>query len=616
MAKENRVNTLFLDDWAYVPLYEKAVHGGLTLHDFFGGYLEHRPAIARVIAIVTTLVSKGDVRWQCIVTFCAITLTWINCGLLLHRALGGWRRVWLAWGMMGWVMFCPVQWQEFLWPSCHMDTLPLLFLTSSLLVLGRERMNFWLRLGLCGSFAWLATYSFAAGLTLWVLVPLAAACGYGFPEVAHRKRFLLTWSVPMTIVLFCYFHGLKNEMESPFAYGQGNADTMTHSLVAVLKSPEKGLKFAVTLVGSNLARGILGSRGNVAFWLGVLATIVFAFGLAVVWARWKHLPARRATLPFAVIALYGLSVAGMVASGRAWASKDVGGALNNRYACFASAFVAGVVGLLCVEASSLVGSQPLPGTQTLTPGVAQLVPVIAGREAKRKRWLADHAAASVKNFAMPLGGVLCGLLFANWCYGANMMKAWHSARLRGAADIHFSRMLGPSRDRGQNAQHIRLAYERAVTMDKLGFLEHPLATTLDLDQFDIKSGGLDKKLGLITGTEREADSIIIRGYALQSMSGRPADGILITYSDEPDQNRKIVEVVLPDSIPALFSEGTTKDWQYVVLDEYRPKLYGQWTATIRRDALPKGKKLHIEAWVLNIENMTVKEIVEGFTINN
>src|SRR4051812_21982679 len=169
LARDYRTNTLFLDDWAYVPLYEKAVLGGLTLHDFFAGYLEHRPAIARVIAIVTTLLSKGDVRWQCIVTFCAITLTWINCGLLLRRALGAWRNWWLPWGIMGWVLYCPVQWQEFLWPSCHMDTLPLLFLTTSLLVLGRERMNWWMRLALCVVFAWTATYSFAAGLTLWVL---------------------------------------------------------------------------------------------------------------------------------------------------------------------------------------------------------------------------------------------------------------------------------------------------------------------------------------------------------------------------------------------------------------------------------------------------------------
>ena len=191
LAHHFRTNALHLDDWAYVPLYEKAVNGGLTLHDFFAGYLEHRPAVARAIAIVTTLLSKGDVRWQCSVAFAAITLTWLNCGLLLRRALGGWRRLWLPWALMGWVMFCPVQWQEFLWPSCHMDTLPLLFLTSSLLVLGRERMSLWLRLALCAVFAWTATYSFAAGLTLWVLVPLAVGCGYGFPEVASRKRFVL-----------------------------------------------------------------------------------------------------------------------------------------------------------------------------------------------------------------------------------------------------------------------------------------------------------------------------------------------------------------------------------------------------------------------------------------
>lgn len=73
---------------------------------------------------------------------------------------------------------------------------------------------------------------------------------------------------------------------------------------------------------------------------------------------------------------------------------------------------------------------------------------------------------------------------------------------------------------------------------------------------------------------------------------------------------------MPDNIPAFLSIGTMKDWQYVVLDEYRPKVYGQWTATIRRDAMPRNTKLRIQAWVLNIENLTVREIHEGFTISN
>jgi len=607
LAERYDFNTLHLDDWAYVPLYEKAVNGGLTLHDFFAGYLEHRPAVARAIAIVTTLLSKGDVRWQCTVAFAAITLAWLNCGLLLRRALGDWRTIWLPWGLMGWVMFCPVQWQEFLWPSCHMDTLPLLFLTSSMLVLGRERMSLWFRLALCTVFACMATYSFAAGLTLWVLVPLAVVCGYGFPEVASRKRFLLAWAVPMVIVLFLYFHDLKNEEPGVFAYGQGNEDTMTHSFAAVLRAPEKGIKFALTLAGANFARGVFGNRGMVALAMGIAGAGVFALGLAALLRNWKQLSARRAALPLAMIAFYGLCVAGMVAAGRAWASKDVGGALNNRYACFASAFVAGLVGLLGVQAAFGSG-RPGQGGKPLTEPAGGSGESEATGNVASIRW--------VRMAAMPLGGVLFGLLVANWCYGSNMMASWHFARLQGAVDIHFSQVLGLARDRGHDALNIHLAKERAAIMDRLGFLERPLARTLDLNQFKIRGAGLEERLGRMMGTDRDRDTITISGYAMQSSTGRTADGILITCDDGSARGRQIVEVVAPDNLPAFYLTSTTKDLQYVVLDQDRPKRHGAWRAAVRRDAMPKGAKLRIEAWVLDYRGMTVKEIGNGFTINN
>ncbi len=616
LAKRYRVNVLHLDDWAYVPLYEKALNGGLTLHDFFAGYLEHRPAIARVIAIVTTLLSKGDVRWQSVVAFGAITLTWLNCGLLLRRALGEWRRFWLPWALMGWVMFCPVQWQEFLWPSCHMDPLPLLFLTLSMLLLGAERLPAWLRLSLCVVFAWTATYSFAAGLTLWVLVPLMVVCGYGFPEVAARKRFLLTWLVPMAVVLFCYFHDLKNEEERAFAYGQGNVETLSHSFSAVLQSPEKGIKFALTLLGANQARGIFGEeRATVALAMGLLGTSVFALGLVALWRRWKQFPARRAALPMAMIAFYGLCVAGMVASGRAWASKDVGGSLNNRYACFASAFVAGLVGLLGVQASSR-WSPPLPidSPGTKREGESDATEA-AGDKTRRTRATNGPDLRWIRTAALPLGGALCGLLTANWCYGASMMASWHHARLRGAVDIHFSQLLGLAQDRGHNMLNIRLIQYRAVLMDKLGFLAPPLARNLNLDQFKIREG-LEERLGRVTRTMIEPETITIDGYAMFSSAGRTVDAILITCDDGSGRGRQIVEVVMPDNLEAFYLFSTMKDQQYILLDEDRPRRNGGWSSEIPRKAFPKGPKLRVEVWALSFDAMSVKEIGEGFTIAN
>ena len=408
LGRKFRFNTLLLDDWAYVPLYEKAIQGTLTLHDFFGGYLEHRPAVARVIAIITTLMTKGDMRAQSIVAFLAISLSWVNCGILLRRAIPSWRRWCIPFGILGWIMFCPVQWQEFLWPSCHMDPLPFLFLTTGLIVLGKDKWPMALRLLLCVACAWLATYSFAAGLTLWVLLPTAAACGYGLPEPAQRMRFVGVWCLPMAIVLFAYFHGLKNEMEGAFAYGQGHEDTMTHSVWTVIHDPGKGIKFLATLLGGNISRGVFGRRAEVALWLGGTGLSLFGICLLLWMKVWRWSAARLAALPFVIISGYGVAVAGMVAAGRAWASKDVGGAMNNRYACFATVFLTGMVALIAVlrhyDMTAEAGKNEVGDRGT---AFSLLHPPI------------------LKRGGPVLAGVLGGLLIANWCYGARMMEAWH-----------------------------------------------------------------------------------------------------------------------------------------------------------------------------------------------
>ena len=600
LAGSNRFNTLLLDDWAYVPLYQKAVEGGLTMHDFFGGYLEHRIAVARVIAIATTLLTKGDMRAQPIVALCAVTLAWVFCGLLLRRALGPWRRWWFAWGLMGWILFCPVQWQEFLWPSCHMDTLPLLFLTGSLLVLGTERWGLRTRFALCLLLTWLATYSFAAGLTLHLLVPVAVACGLGFAQPADRRRFCIAWLIPSLVILTAYFHGLKNEVEGPFAYGQGHVETMPHSVEAVLRHPEKGVKFVLTLLGANFARGVFGERGDVALWLGLVTVLLFEAALLAMLLTWSRRRLRGAALPFAIIALYGASVAGMVAAGRAWASKDVGGALNNRYACFAAAFVSGIVGLVSVLGTGEICEDEPDG--------------------ERRKSLADKPVTlaltgGLRRAAPLLCGLTGGLLVANWCYGAGMMHAWRNARSRGAADIHFSAIFGLSQDRGGPPQHIHLAKERAAMMDHLGFLHPPLARTTALSQFR-RGPGLSTRHGQIDSTNRRPDgTVIISGFALLTLHGQPPDAILFTYDTSETAGPEIAQVVLPDNPPAFWQTGTSKDLQYIVSNDDRLHLFGRYSGVLDRDTLPRGK-VKVQVWALDMAGLIVHEIADGFYLQN
>jgi hypothetical protein len=480
-----------------------------------------------------------------------------------------------------------------------MDTLPLLFLSASLLVLGSERLGMWSRFALSVLFTWLATYSFAAGLTLHVLVPAAVACGLGFPRVSDRRRFCLAWLVPSLVILFAYFHGLKNEVESPFAYGQGHVETMPHSLEAVVHHPEKGLKFLTTLLGANLARGIFGDRGDVALVLGIIAVLVFEMSLAVLILSWSRRRLRSAALPFAIIALYGASVAGMVAAGRAWASKDVGGALNNRYACFAAAFLSGIAGLISVLSSGDV--------------------IEEGPDERRRDGVRRAATLALtgglKRAAPLLCGLTGGLLVANWNYGAQMMNAWRHARTRGAADIHFSAIFGLSQDRGGPPQHIHLAVERAAVMDRLGFLDPPLAKTTALSQF-LTGKDLTSRQAQIDSTNRRPDgTIIISGFALLTLHGQPPDAILFTFDTSETGGPQIAQVVIPDNPPAFWQTSTSKDLQYVLADDGRPQLFGRFSGVLDRKVLPLGR-VKIQVWALDMAGEIVHEVASGFYIQN
>lgn len=600
MGRKCRVNTPLLDDWAYVPLYEKAIKGGLTMHDFFGGYLEHRPAVARVIAIVTTLATGGDLRSQPVVAFVAISLSWIFCGIFLRRAIPQWRSWWLPFGLTGWIMFCPVQWQEFLWASCHMDTLPLLFLTTAMLALRKESWSLRVRLVLCFACAWLATYSFAAGLTLWVFIPAAALCGLGIPVTRDRIRFVVMWAVPMAIVLFAYFHDLKNEVESPFAYGQGHEDTMTHSVWTVIQHPEKGVKFLVTLLGANFSRGVFGVRPVTAFWLGTAALSVLVVALLVWTKHWRKLEDRVAALPFAFVSCYGVAVAGMVASGRAWASRDVGGALNNRYACFATAFAAGLAGFVAVLRHQNASRQNRDGSDADAAAPAAL------------RIICPGALASC---VPTLAGIVAGLLIANWCYGLQMMMCWKYARTRGAVDIHFSPFFGLSQDRGGPAQHIHLAVPRAETMDKLGLLHPPLAKSLSLSEFH-RLPRLPDRLARIDGTNRRSTGpLTIYGVAMLDPIGRPADAVLVTMETDQQKEPTIIQVTLPDGLPPFWHRDTTKDLQYVVANDSLPQRFGDWEAVIDRNRLPAGR-VRLRAWALDFPGMNIREIDQGVNLAN
>lgn len=581
-VREFRFNTYFLDDWVYVPLYEKAVKGGLTLHDLFAGYLEHRIPVPKILSIIGVLWSKGDVTMQNWIVYASLVLSWLGVGLLLWRAIGSWAKMWLPWALCGLALCSAVHWQILLWPSASVLALPGFFLVMALLALGSPRLSFWPKLALTFLAVCCGILSCASGLTLAILLPAAALCGYGMQDRRMARRFFGLLSAGMVTVIALYLHNLKSEVDPAFAYGQEKgASTAQNSISSLLLSnPGRGVMFFIAQLGTNLSRGINVDRRTAALVLGSLVLVTYLVYLIIAW-RGKKDGLLNKTAPFLALGGYAVGSAMLIALGRAWASSSFGGALNNRYSAIAAMLVVSLVGLAAVM-------------RTITPGNE------GARPAHGSLWL--------------LAGALGMLLSVNWCHGCKMMESWQSARLRGAVDMHFSQMLGLSGFHGRSGERLQLEMSpaRAKTLDELGLLRRPLARHLQLSQFK-RSKELARELGDIAMTENRAKKIHIEGYALLRSYGRAADGILVTAkpADSPDADPTIVDIGYSDGLPTWVESSFTKDYFFIVKNLDRPKLFGRWQVDLDRSKLPSGKQ-KIECWALDFKYGLVRRIGDGF----
>ncbi len=585
-VRRYRVNTLFLDDWVYVPLYEKAAKGLLTWHDLYAGYLEHRIPIPKLIAILGVLFTKGDVTTQCWTVWAVLVLCWLGVGLMLWRVFRDWDRLWLPWALSGGILCSTLHWQNLLWPSNHVLAMPGVFLVLALLCLGAPRLRFWPRLLSVFFFTWCAMHSCASGLSLAGIMPVVVLCGYGTADWRERRKFLLWLCGGLAVSCAIYLHDLKSEVEPAFAYGQENgADTLKHDIGTLFQNPHNILPFFTAQLGANLSRGLNADRQDTPLIFGSLLLAVFLLLAVWAWAGRKEGRLARAA-PFLGLGSYSLGAAALITLGRAWASPYIAGALNNRYSSISAMLIVAIVCLaaLWLHEVRLRGA----AASLIERRIAPAVPVAAG---------------------------LLGMaLIAVWLHGHSMMRAWQEARLRGAVDLHFSQVLGLS----GHGDHpgLRMNVVAAATgmkiLDELGYLDHPLAKERTLQGFKLREN-LPQNLCAIRERFITKNRTIISGHALLKSSGRPPDGIALTArgSDPSNRDPQLLTINYVDEPPVWADTHYTKDFHFILSKTSRPARYGRWRIEIPNTQIPPGRQ-RLELWALDYKDMTRHRIGSFF----
>ena len=329
--RSNWISVPYYDDW-YHPGAQivSFLQGTLRFADLFGQHNESRPLFPHLYYLLMfVFTGRWDVKDAMVLMFVMACLASVFLFELLRRAtsLDLPSRLWV-WALFNFVLFCPLEYENFLWGIMLLPFTPGIALLGAVLIsLSGLRLRWKIVTNL--ALAFLATYSFANGMLLWIL---AAPIYAERQSIATENRkvdstgWYALYALCGIISIAFYFRNYVHPAQLPPSAGSfSDVVPFLHFLVAWI-----GNLFVVT--------------GADPFLFGCFFLVVFvALGVAAIRVARRQGNFRR-FYPWIVIAVYALLSGAMVASsGRM--RFGIGSALPSRYAAVSVFFYLGLAGL-------------------------------------------------------------------------------------------------------------------------------------------------------------------------------------------------------------------------------------------------------------------------------
>ncbi len=300
------VDVPFWDQWELVPRLEKLYAGTLRLQDFWFQHNEHRPLLPVVVMLLLARMSGWSVGWEIAAN------VGFGIGIFLVFAWHlktaweehGGRSSWML-PVVSVLVFSPAQWENWLWGWQISALMGVWFAVCGLYLVSTADRGAWrfptaLACGVC------STYSFAAGLVYWPVIPIAIV----FNAREHRVTRALAWAVVAGLTIVTYFHGYVQPAQPSLLSNFASWDRFRTLLV-----------YAASYLGAPVAA--YSHAGAAA--VGALGAVLFGILTAGLW-RSRHVAAVLFPL---LIGLLALGVAFMSGLGRAWMGSEQ--ALASRY---------------------------------------------------------------------------------------------------------------------------------------------------------------------------------------------------------------------------------------------------------------------------------------------
>jgi hypothetical protein len=565
------VDVPFMDDWQFIPLVEKVQRGEIPWSELAAPHDEHRLLVPRVLIAASMILGDGNYRVQCFVTFATVLALSLALLSLLRRRYGDGPRTALFFALANVVIFSPIQWHNWLWPMQFCYFLPYTFLFAALAA--------WMsglaaspRYAILQASAWAASFSFVHGLLLWpALAPLVWKDAR-WPSARARRAATAAWIAAGALAAGLYFHGISENTALPdYAYFHQGEPPTASTFRMLERSPLETLgkmgAFAAMMFGNAIGRGLPVSS-NLEF-ATASGALLFAAGIALLVALLRRGALAGEAGGWAAIFAHAFATAALVAVGRVWAGP--GQPLTPRYATF---------GTFCLLAALLLAC-------------ALFVEVAADR-----LW---------RDAALAACGALVATVAIGWSFGWNLMGEWRDVRMASRAGVHFSQLLHvPMLHEAGGQGAVIVPYAR--TLDRLGYLDPPLAQDLRLDRFEQGAdvppdeGRLNDVVPL---SRRGRPGWRIRGRARFGSGGRTPDAVLVTsHGTRGDPMiRALCETRSP---PRWLRHANMRDYQFA----YRsPKVYyGSFRCRVREAAIPPEELGAVQLWALDFARFRVHRI--------
>jgi len=328
--RRNWTSIPYEDDW-YTPGAQivSFLEGNLRFADLFRQHNESRllfPNLCNLFLVAIT--GRWDSKDAIVLLFGLACVGSFLLYILLLRTttLTLSHRLW-AWSLLNAVLFCPAEYETFLWGIFLVSLTPGVALLAAMLVNLSSLRLYW-KVIANSALAFVATYSFANGMLLWLLAAPLCAVRQSAGTKSNARNSISWYAVYLlfgALALALYFRHFTHPAQLPrFATSVSSAVPLFHFLLLWLGN-------------------VFAPAGADALFAGCLSLAAFA-ALTVVAIK----VARRQgnfwrSYPWLMIAAYGLISGAITASGRL--GFGLGAALAPRYSVVSVFFYIGLAGL-------------------------------------------------------------------------------------------------------------------------------------------------------------------------------------------------------------------------------------------------------------------------------